>query len=208
MTNKKIKVVLLEPNEFARVAEIDASLEGMQKIVGGLIECGYYFQEEVCCVVNEEGKIMGLDLNRGVYDEKGRLIDIIAGTAFICDGSGEDFDSLSDEQLEKYLKQFRLPEKFFKINGQIKGIPFNPDLSLNSKIRDWYVKAYPSDDLGEDIDKRCTFDNIFDALDNYQNIYEVLGVSDSVIRERVFNQLAIIIGVDYDYIYKQWLRGV
>ena len=32
---KRIKVVLLEPGKLARAAEIDASLEGMQKIVGG-----------------------------------------------------------------------------------------------------------------------------------------------------------------------------
>ena len=38
---KKIKVVLLEPGKLARTAEIDASLAGMQKVVGGLIEPFY-----------------------------------------------------------------------------------------------------------------------------------------------------------------------
>ena len=111
---------------MAKEAEIDASLEGMQSIVGGLIEPGYYFEEPVCIIVNEEGKMLGLDLNRGVYDDKKELIDIIAGTAFICGCSGENFESLSDEQIKKYLKQFKYPEKFFKVNDQIKGIPFNP----------------------------------------------------------------------------------
>ena len=32
---EKIKVVLLEPGKVARTTEIDASLKGMQKIVGG-----------------------------------------------------------------------------------------------------------------------------------------------------------------------------
>ena len=37
MENEKmIKVVLLEPGKLARTAEIDASLTGMQKTVGGL----------------------------------------------------------------------------------------------------------------------------------------------------------------------------
>ena len=36
--DKKIKVVLLEPSKLARAVEIDASLEGMQKTVGGLID--------------------------------------------------------------------------------------------------------------------------------------------------------------------------
>lgn len=125
--SEKIKVVLLEPGKIARVTEIDASLEGMQSVVGGLIEPGYYFQEPVCFIVNEEGKMRGLDLNRGIYDEKKQLIDIIAGTAFICDCSGENFGSLTDEQLKKYSKQFKYPEKFFKINAQIKCVPFNPN---------------------------------------------------------------------------------
>lgn len=124
---EKIKVVLLEPGKLARATGIDASLEGMQKVVGGLIEPVYCFQEPVCCIVNEEGKITGLDLNRGIYDEKKQLVDIIAGTAFICDCSGEYFGSLTDEQLKKYSKQFKYPEKFFKINDQIKGVPFNPN---------------------------------------------------------------------------------
>ena len=35
---EKIKIVLLEPGKVARVTEIDASLKGMQKIVGGNID--------------------------------------------------------------------------------------------------------------------------------------------------------------------------
>jgi len=123
---EKIKVILLEPNKLARVEEIDATLEGMQKIVGGDIEPGYYFEEPVCCIVNGEGKMIGLDLNRGVYDENKNLIDIIAGTAFVCDCSGENFGSLNDEQIKNYSKLFKYPERFFKINDQIKGVPFNP----------------------------------------------------------------------------------
>lgn len=141
MTNEKIKVVLLEPGKVARTEEINASLKSMQKIVGGLIECGYYFQEDVCCVVNEEGKIRGLDLNRGVYDEDGRLVDIIAGTAFICDCSGEDFGSLSDEQAKRYSEQFLLPEKFFKIGSQIRVVPFDPDAYSSLILEDLIQNA-------------------------------------------------------------------
>ena len=54
---KKIKVVLLEPGKLARAAEIDASLAGMQKTVGGLIEPFYPFEEQVCIVCNEESSL-------------------------------------------------------------------------------------------------------------------------------------------------------
>ena len=61
---KKIKVVLLEPGKLARTAEIDVSLAGMQKTVGGLIEPYYPFEEQVCIVCNEEGKINGMRPNQ------------------------------------------------------------------------------------------------------------------------------------------------
>ena len=49
---KKIKVVLLEPGKLARTAEIGTSLEDLQKIVEGLIEAYYPFEEQVCIVCN------------------------------------------------------------------------------------------------------------------------------------------------------------
>lgn len=66
---RTIRVVLLEPGKLAKVADINASLEGMQKTVRGSIEAFYPFEEEVCIVCNEEGKINGMSLNRAVYAE-------------------------------------------------------------------------------------------------------------------------------------------
>ena len=124
---EKMKVVLLEPNKIARIAEIGTSLEAMQAVVGGSIEAAYYFPEPVCLVCNEEGKITGLPLNRGVYDNDKNLMDVIAGTAFICDCSGENFASLTDEQLAKYKKEFKYPERFYRLDNEIKGMKFNPE---------------------------------------------------------------------------------
>lgn len=123
---KKIKVVLLEPGKFARTAEIDASLAEMQKVVGGLIEPFYPFEEQVCIVCNEESKINGMRPNRSVKNEDGVMIDFIFGPAFICDCRGEDLDSLSDEQCDRYAKLFRFPEHLAKINDTLLGIPYRP----------------------------------------------------------------------------------
>lgn len=123
---KKIKVVLLEPGKLARTAEIGTSLEDLQKIVDGLIEAYYPFEEQVCIVCNEESKINGMQPNRSVKNEDGVMVDFICGPAFICYCRGESFDSLSDEQLARYTKMFRYPEHLAKLNGQLIGIPFNP----------------------------------------------------------------------------------
>ena len=122
-----MKVVLLKPFEYARAAEIGTSLEAMQAVVGGLIEPAYYFDEEVCLICNEEGKINGMPLNRAIYDKDKNMIDIIAGTAFSCDCSGQNFGSLTEEQIKRYTEQFKKPERFVRINGKIRAIPFKPD---------------------------------------------------------------------------------
>ena len=103
---QKIKVILLEPGKLARTAEIDSSLEAMQRIVGGYIEPYFPFDESVCIICNEEGKINGMEPNRSVKDENGNLIDFIFGPAFLCGCKGEDFDSLSEKQIARYLKMF------------------------------------------------------------------------------------------------------
>ena len=70
LTEKRtIRVVLAEPGKIARVTDIDASLSGMQRVVGGYIEAFYPFEEQICMICNEEGKINGMPLNRAVYAE-------------------------------------------------------------------------------------------------------------------------------------------
>ena len=81
-------------------------------------------------------------------------------------------------------------------------------INENSNVKEWYLKEYTEDTDGKYINEDITFYDIFYALDTYKDIYEVIGNDcDSVIRERIFIKLAEIIGVDYDYIYNQWLMG-
>ena len=127
VTQNAIRVVLVEPGKLARIAEVGTTLDAMQRTVGGDIEAYYPFEEQVCIVCNEEGKINGLPLNRAIRDEDtGDIADIIAGTFFICDCSGESFGSLSKEQQKRYLEKYRLPERFFRSKDGIESVPYNP----------------------------------------------------------------------------------
>lgn len=122
---EKIKVVLVEPNKKAIVAEIGATLEDMQAAVGGLIQAIYPFEDEVALICNEEGKLLQLPANRGVrMDGEEDVFDVICGTFFIADCSGQRFGSLSDEQIKKYQQKYLFPEKFIKANGTIKAVPY------------------------------------------------------------------------------------
>lgn len=126
LKEEKIKVVLCEPGKVARVTEITNTLEGLQATVKGDIEAFYPFEEAVCIVCNEEGKFNGCAPNRAVYGKNKEILDVIFGTFFICDCSGQNFGSLDREQLERFAKQFRLPEKLISVNGKILSVPYNP----------------------------------------------------------------------------------
>jgi hypothetical protein len=127
-----IRVVLLEPGKLARVADIDSSLEGLQKTVNGLIEAAYTFEEEVCIICNEEGKLNGMPLNRAIRCE-GQITDIIAGPCFVCSCDKASFGSLTEAQQQKYLKMFKYPEHFLKINDQIAAFPYNPQKNKDAR---------------------------------------------------------------------------
>lgn len=122
-----ITVVMCEPEKMAKVVEISTELKNLQEAVGGgFIETYYPFEEEVCIVCNDEGKINGMPLNRSVKRE-GKVVEIIAGPFFICDCSNPNFGSLSKEQQDKYLNQFKYPEMFFRTGNEIRAIPYKPD---------------------------------------------------------------------------------
>lgn len=105
-----MKVLVVEVGRQPMVKEIDGFLRSMQEIVGGYIQAIYPWMEEVALVCNEEGKINGLALNRPLLDDRGQLVDIIAGAFFICGApmDSESFQSLTDEQIERYSRLFSL----------------------------------------------------------------------------------------------------
>lgn len=76
---------------------------------------------------------------------------------------------------------------------------------MNDNIKQWYVLNHASDKLGHELDDTLTFQGLWDGLEKGVDVYDLLGVGDSVIREFVFDELAKRKGVDYDAIYNMWL---
>ena len=80
-----MNVLLVPPMEPPRAAELDNTLEAMQQAVGGPIQAVYPFEEPVALICHEEGKLVGLPLNRCLrLEDTGEIYDIIAGTFFLC----------------------------------------------------------------------------------------------------------------------------
>lgn len=123
----KINVLLVQPMKAPKMVTINDSLESMQRVVGGRIEEYMPFEDDVALVCNEEGKMNGMQLNRGIFDEQGNLQDIIAGDFFIAYApiESEKFLSLPEDLTNKYAKRFEKAEQFMMMDGAIKVIPFD-----------------------------------------------------------------------------------
>lgn len=85
-TSERISVILIEPDKYPKVIEIEDTLEAMQAIVEGDIEEYMPFADDVAIICNEEGKMNGMQLNRAIYSEPENV-------------------EMSYQQLKAYLRQ-------------------------------------------------------------------------------------------------------
>ena len=101
------------------VQKIDGSLESMQKLVGGHIQAIYPFDDPVAIVCNDEGKLLGLPMNRTLTDDHGVPYDIVCGTFFVAGLKEDYFTSLTEQQIEKYKDKYS--------NEMILSVPKQPE---------------------------------------------------------------------------------
>ena len=99
------RIVFVEPGKPAYAAEIEGTLRAEQRAVGGKIEivCN---QDDTAILCNEEGKLEGLPANRRI-DGGGVLV----GNFFVIGEGEENFRSLTEEEIQKYLARFAEPEE-------------------------------------------------------------------------------------------------
>lgn len=102
--DNKLRVVMVEPGKPAYETEIENTLEAEQKAVGGYIEV-LSLDNEKLLICNEEGKLNGMRGNRRIGN------DVIAGPFFIVGEDGDEFRSLTDEEVKASLKRFAEPEE-------------------------------------------------------------------------------------------------
>ena len=61
-----MNVLMIQPGAQPRQTEIGEGLSAMQAAVGGPIQAIYPFPEPVALICHEEGKLLGLPLNRAL----------------------------------------------------------------------------------------------------------------------------------------------
>ena len=124
MVENTLSVLKIAPGQFPQQVEIDSDLKALQEAVGGFIGASYPFADDpVAIVYNDDGKLMGLPLNRSLRDEDGQMYDAVAGTFLVVGLGEEDFASLTPELAQKYEQLFHQPEAFLKLGNRLLVLP-------------------------------------------------------------------------------------
>ena len=118
-----LSVLKIAPGQYPQQVEIDNNLKALQQAVGGSIGASYPFEDPVAIVYNDDGKLMGLPLNRALRDENGEMYDAVAGTFLVVGLGEEDFASLTPEMARKYEQLFHQPEAFLKLGNRLLVLP-------------------------------------------------------------------------------------
>lgn len=81
------------------------------------------------------------------------------------------------------------------------------EISPLTSVREWYIRRYPQDKgVYNDFNPAATFEGVYKCLEAKFDIYAYLGNIDSIVRERVFDGLAVLMDCSYDIIYNQWQK--
>ena len=118
-----LSVLKIAPGQYPQQVEINNDLKALQQAVGGSIGASYPFEDPVAIVYNDDGKLMGLPLNRALRDENGEMDAAVAGTFLVVGLGEEDFTSLTPELAQKYEQLFHQPEAFLKLGNRLLVLP-------------------------------------------------------------------------------------
>lgn len=113
-----MKVLVVEPRQPPRVKEIPSGLEGLTDTFGGPISATYPFCDPVALICNDEGRNMGLELNRALYNGMGQVYDVIPGTFVIAGVNDDSFTSLPEDMIEKYSRRFQTIEVYAQVGNR------------------------------------------------------------------------------------------
>lgn len=73
-------------------------------------------------------------------------------------------------------------------------------------IKRFYTTTYSTDELGLELNETTTFEGLIIQMTSGYDVYQYIGVYDSVVRERVFEKLADLLDTSYENVYKLWLN--
>jgi hypothetical protein len=180
-----------------RINEINKLLPKVKEadeIAGGYFGSTHYTYVQLEKPIEIKGKYVYIHSANGKYD-------MTFEKRYNVNKLGDEIDGRKslNYDLSNILKAFKsvLKDNYAK-GGSI-------SIEKLRKVKNWYMETYPTDDLGEEINRKLTFNSLWSEMNAGEDFYDIVGVHDSIVRERIFAKLAEVLKVNYDVVYNKWL---
>lgn len=136
--------------------------------------------------------------------KKKKKLDELSEDIYLKGDDGSEEGPFQDQDAkEEFIKTQRQNGNDTEYEEVIKEDEMNEAMHvLDQNVKNWYVDKYPTDTLGQDINEEITFNDVVDGIENGKDIYDILGVNDSIVRERIFDFISRYGKVD---VYNKWL---
>lgn len=136
--------------------------------------------------------------------KKKKKLDELSEDIYLKGEDGSEEGPFQDQDAkEEFIKTQRQNGNDTEYEEVIKEDEMNEAMHvLDQNVKNWYVDKYPTDTLGQDINEEITFNDVVDGIENGKDIYDILGVNDSVVRERIFDFISRYGKID---VYNKWL---
>lgn len=143
-TKTEFRVLIVEPQKPPYTVEMELDLDVLQTMVGGSIQFAP-LDRNTSLYCNAEGKLRGLPGNHRLDNG-----DIVTGTfvIFYDDGTGVKA-SLTNEQVEKYMRRFKEPKQFSY--QQVKDISHPIVKAFRS--RDEFIETFFDEEAEDDMER-------------------------------------------------------
>ena len=113
----------------------------------------------------------------------------------VIDSKCQDYLDRNEKKITDKIKEISKEE-----NQRIKA--FEEKLMPDNLVKDAVLTVWPHDDLAKEINPNLTFKVLMKQLSEGFDIYDVIGVGDSIIRENCMSLLASAYHVDNDIVYE------
>lgn len=107
-----VRAILVKAHVDPKEIVIPNDYRFWQKLVGGLVQCIYPFDDSVAVICNDEGKLLHMEPNRNILGADDRVLDTINGDFLIFnygeleDDTDGEFIDMTDKQVAKYLDYY------------------------------------------------------------------------------------------------------
>lgn len=108
-----MQILVVEPRKTPCLREVEES--DFHSILGGDYSVTHPFGPEVAVLCREDSRESGLEWNRALYNGRGQVYDVIAGTFLVAGMDGDKITSLPDDLANKYNRRFQTIEVYAQV---------------------------------------------------------------------------------------------